>query len=585
MATGIKYSQRQYSKPQLKAPRTRLEMQYPDFVGLDNSNDPASIPDSFSPDTLNTVLDSIGSVQTRTGYIKLLTTKLPASANNGREYYKSDGTKQLVYRQGQYLYRYDNAGGSVQIGGPWTSSVQDDFDVYNDVFYGVDGTNFYQYNGSSTASLVVPAGVFTTPQYLRVHRNRGWIAQGSTLYFSDAGNLTSWPVGNFLNVNTNDGQVITGIEVLLDALIVFKTDSIWIVTGDATGVGNNTVIGSLNLRRANSAVGCAAYKTIRKVENVLYFMSRGGIYIFQNYQARLMSQALNNTFRLDVNPNAINLSWAIFSPVQKKYLLGFASAASNTPDKVICYDLMIQHFTIWDHMPGAWAVNFRFSPIDTVVMGDSNQGNIYQLFQGYADIAGYNGTVSASSSTTITDSTASWTTNQFVDCRVQVGLGTGTTWTGVVTSNTATVLTVSGLSGAPTVNLAYTIGGYKSYWKSKILDFGVPEMSKRYKYLNLFADSEASYSLQVGIALDFSNLDFNQAPLSLNAGTVQWDQVGIQWDQAGVYYDTKLSLFKRSSMPGTGRFAQVMFGNFNANQPWRVFEFTISYKLRKARPT
>lgn len=570
------------SRPQSKAPRVRLEFPVSDFDGVDNSNDPSTLTANKSPDSLNTILDSVGSIETRKGYTKLLTTKIPVASNNGFAFYKSDGTKQLIYRAGTLLYKYDNAGGSTAISSALASSTADDFDVYQDILYGVDGTEFYQYNGISTASLVVPTGVFTAPQYLRVSKNRVWIAQGSNLYFSDAGQPTSFPIGNFINVNSNDGQVITGLAVLLDSIVVFKTDSIWVITGEPLGNGTNTVIGNLNLRRANSDVGCIAYRTIKQVENVLFFMARSGLYVFENYAAKLISGDINNTFQSDMSINNQNLSWALYSPVQKKYILGYASSASNTPDKAIVYDMLVHHFTIWDHFPGAWSSNFRFQPLDSAVMGDPTTGNVYNLFSGYSDIAGYNGTLTTATGGTITDSTAAWTVNQFVDCRVQVGLGSGTVITGTITSNTATVLTVSGMSATPSINQPYTIGGYNSYWKTAIFDFDAPQMSKRYKYLNVFVDAQANYSLQVGVSIDFSILGYNLTPLSLASGATLWDQVGITWDQAGITYDLVASLFKRAGLPGKGRYIQFIFGNFNGNQPFRVFSYSVSYKLKRA---
>lgn len=567
------------SRPQMKAPRQRLEYVLSNFLGMDNSNDPASIDANISPDTMNTVLDSVGSIQERKGYTKLLTTKLGAATQNGKAFYKSDGTKQLIYGTATNLYRYDNAGGSTSLGSGYTAA-QWDFDIYNDTFYAVNGTSMLAWSGSALSTV---SGAPTSPQYFRIHKNRSWIASGSTLYFSDAGAPTSFPVGNLININTNDGQVITGLETLLDSLIVFKTDSIWVITGEPLGVGNNTAIGNLVMRRANSDVGCASYKTIWKVGSEIIFAAITGIYTFSNYKSTLISQSVNSTFKQGMNTAAINQMWGCYSAVEKKYLLGFAASGSNTPNQVICYDLIQYKYTLWDDHPGAWATNFRFTQVDAVVMGDAAQGNIYQLFQGYADIAGYNGTVTAASTTTLTDATAAWTTNQFVDCKVQIGLGSGTTVSGIVTANTATTLTVSGMGVAPSVGLAYTIGGYKSYWKSRVFDLDAPEMSKRFKYLNLFTDSEANYSLQLGLALDFAPIDFNQPPISLSANSYTWDQAGVIWDQAGVIWDQKTSLFKRAALPGQGRYLQVMFGNFNANQPWRVFEYVISYKLKKAR--
>lgn len=574
------------NKVQRSALSLKLTLDYSRFNGVNNNDDASSISDNQAVDTLNTVLDNVGSIMPRQGYTKLLTTKLPGPTTGGTHFYKSDGTKQLIYASGQYLYRYNNAGGSVQLNSSaFNPSTPWSFDVYNDVLYGVDGNELISYNGTSNAVVQAVTGVFTTPTSAKVHKNRLWIAQGSTVYFSDSNNPTSFPVVNFFQVNTNDGQSIVGMEELLDTLVIFKTDSIWLIKGEPLGAGTNTTIGNLSLQRINSSIGCVAMRSIVAVDSVIYFMGRSGLYIFENNQIKLISQDVNNSFRFDMNPNAISLSWGVYSQVQKKYLLGYASSGSNTPDKVLCYDLMLNNFTVWDHMPGSWATNFRFTQIDSVVMGDPNQGNVYQLFQGYADIAGYNGTVSSATLTTLTDTTASWTTNQFVDCRVQIGLGTSMVVTGVVTGNTATTLTCSGFTQTPATNLAYTIGGYNSYWMSKIYDFDEPAMTKRYKYLKLFLDTEANYSLQIGVSVDFAPISYNQPPVSLYTGSTLWDTAGVLWDQVGIYWDSRNSLFKQVGLPGNGRFIQIIFGNFNANQPWRCFQYSFTYKNKRERPT
>jgi hypothetical protein len=570
---------------QKSAPSLKLTANFSHFNGVNNNDDVSSISDNQSVDTLNTVLDSVGAIMPRQGYTKLLTTKLGGPITGGAAFYKSDGTSQLVYGSGQYLYKYNNAGGSTAINTslfnpttPWS------FDVYGDVLYGVDGNELISYNGSTNAAVVSTSGIFTTPTVCRVHKNRLWVAQGSNVYFSDSNNPTSLPVVNVFEVNTNDGQSIVAMEELLDSLVVFKTDSIWLIKGEPLGAGSNTTLGNLNLQQINSSVGAVSMRSVVGVDSVIYFMGRAGLYMFENNQIKLLSQAVNGTFRNDMNPNALSNAWGIYSAWQKKYILGYTSNASSTPDKALCYDLLLNDFTVWDHLPGGWAINFRFNQLDSVVMGDPNQGNIYELFQGYADIAGYNSTLTSATSTTLVDSAATWTTNQFVDCRVQIGLGTGAVITGTVTANSATTLTCTGFSSTPVANTTYTIGGYDAHWISKIYDFDNPAMTKRYRYLRLFLDAESDYSLQVGAARDFSEISYNLPPVSLFSGTTLWDQTGVTWDEVGIYYDTKASLYNQTGLPGQGRFIQLMFGNFNANEPWRCFEYAITYQNKTERP-
>lgn len=574
-----------YSQPQLQAPRTRLEHIIDTFGTLNLTDDPTTLNETDSPDTLNTVFDTINSVGTRKGYTKVLTTTLANPIGGLVAFYKSDQTKQLVYGSGTHLYRYDNAGGStVLTGAPATFTANQawDFDVYQDAVYAGNGTEpLISYNGASYA--IVNAAI--SPQTLCVHKNRVFCVpkNSSTLYFSDAGSPSSFPVNNFIQINTNDGQNITAVREQGDSLMIYKSESIFILDGEPVGAGNTTTIGNLQLRKVDSDVGCTSFRSVQRVGSVQFFMHKSGIYVVQNATAVLISQSLNKLFASGMNPGFLNLCWGLYSPQEKKYLLGFPSPASTTCDKVIVYDMLVKGYTLWDNMNGSCAANYRFSGIsDSVVLGDATKGIIYQLFNGTADIAGANGTATAATTTTLTDSTKSWTTNQFVDAKVSILSGTGQGQTAAISSNTSTAITFSTMGTAPVAGSVYTIGGINSYWATKNFDFTMPNMTKKYKYLDLFTD-EANYSMNLAISIMFQPLNYTQQ-VSLSDGSVLWGQAGIHWGDPGVSWGSRASVFKQANVAGQGRFIQYKWGTQAANQPWRMFRYETTYKLKKARP-
>lgn len=572
------------SSPQKNAPRLKLDWNVPYFGTLDTTSDPSLMAEINSPDCLNVVYDQVKSVMSRKGYIKLLTTSTPSFIGGMYPLYQSNATRQLIYASSQNLYKYNNAGGSTTIlpntGAPtnFTADKQWSFDEYQDSVYGCNGTDaFIAYNGTNYS--IANAGI--NPQFLKIHKNRVYAANAnsSTLYFSDAGSPTSFPVNNFILINTNDGQNITGISDILDNLIIFKDDSVWILTGEPLGAGNTTTIGNLQLRQANGSVGCSAFRTIQRVDQTLFFMHHTGVYALQNYSISLVSPLLSKTFKSDMNPNAIGLSWALYSNQEKKYILGYPSAASSTPDSALVYDFLTKGWSRWDDLPGSCAVSFRFSGLnETICMGDPNKGNIYELFQGNADIAGDSGTATGGSSTMLVDTTKAWTVNQFVDCKVGVVSGTSVTLLGTVTSNTATTLTFASTSQTPVNGTVYTIGYFSSYWKTKNFDFEMVGYTKKYRFLNLFADA-ATYNMQFGYSIDFASLGFQKAfKLSSNApiwGNFTWGN--FTWGSIA-------SEFGQANIGSTGRYVQAMFGNNIANEPWRVIKYSISYKLKKERP-
>lgn len=579
------------SSVQKNAPRQKLEWSVDYFAGIDTTSDPASSSSSpnamleeASPDTLNTVFDKVQSVGSRKGYSKLLTTSTPSFIGGMYSLYQSTGAKQLIYASNNNLYKYNNAGGSTGlVGAPatFTPNQQWDFDELLDNVYGCNGVDsLIQYNGTSYSI----ANSAITAQYIKIHKNRVYVAgkNSSILYFSDAGSPTSFPVNNFIQINTNDGQNITGIDDILDNLIIFKDESVWILTGEPLGSGNLTTIGNLQLKQANSAVGCSAFRTICKVQQTLFFMHYSGIYMLQNTSVVLISPFLKNTFQDGMNQAFINLAWGVFNPLENKYIIGYPSAASSIADSTIVYDLVTKQYTLWDHIPGNCAVNFRFSGlVESVLVGDPIKGNIYELFQGYADIFGDNGVASSGDSTHLNDATKSWTSGALVDARVKIVSGTSAGSQAIVTANTSTSATVASWSaGAPDSSSVYTIGWYDSYWVTKNSDLEMTGYIKKFRFFNFFIDAE-SYPILFGYSIDFQPLAY-QKPLNLSSSALDWG-TALNWGPDTGNWGFFSSEFAQANIGSTGRFLQVKFGNNLANQPWRVIKYSISYKLKKMR--
>lgn len=584
------------SRPQANAPRLKLDYEIPFFGGIDTTSDPSSsapdgMPEEDSPNCLNVVFDSVQSVATRKGYSKLF---FATDADNVlvdpikgmHAFYQSSGSKQLVFGTGNQLEIYDGAGSMTPLTGTpatFTSNQQWSFDELLDNLYGANGTDpLIVYNGTNYSI----ANAAVTVQYLKFHKNRAYGANknSSILYFSEAGDPTSWPINNFIQINTNDGQNITAIDDILDNLVIFKEESVWILTGEPLGAGNTTTIGNLQLRQANSPVGCSAFRTVCTVEQTLFFMHHSGLYALQNYSVVLISPFLKKTFAEDMNDDFINLCWGIYNSLENKYIVGYPSSGSNTPDSAIVYDLTTKQYSLWDDVPGGCAVNYRFNGLlDTVVVGDPRAGHIWLWFQNYYDVYGDNGTATSGTSTTLVDTTKSWPSFGLTSARIKIVSGTGAGGVAVITTNNATSLTVASWpNGTPDSTSVYTIGYYDSYWITKNFDFDMTGYTKRYRFFNLFVDSE-SYPILFGYALDFNSLDY-LTPFNITTGALHWGDSGLLWGPSSGQWGSFSSQFAQANIGSTGRYIQFKFGNNISMQPWRAIKYSISYKLKKQRP-
>lgn len=127
---------------------------------------------------------------------------------------------------------------------------------------------------------VLPNDPVPQGNIIKVQGNRLGIAgipeEPSSFRFSKLGLATAFPEEFVIPVRPDDGDVLSGLAKLDEYWLLFKHDSIFIVSGtgpDDTGLNNDFV-----LRRVASDVGCIDPRSILETERYVLFKSRKGIY-------------------------------------------------------------------------------------------------------------------------------------------------------------------------------------------------------------------------------------------------------------------------------------------------------------------
>ena len=164
------------------------------------------------------------------------------------------------------------------------------------------------------------------------------------VYYSALQDDTQWSAANFIEVSKLDGQEITGIRVLSDRLVVYKTRSIYTVfyTGDPDipfvlpGGG-----------KCNSPVGCIAPFSIQEVDNGHVFMSLDGLYFFDGSNSYKLSYRLDTTFAA-LNQGKLVNARSMTQKIKNRYWLSVSNGASNTNNMVIMWDYYNNAFSIYD---------------------------------------------------------------------------------------------------------------------------------------------------------------------------------------------------------------------------------------------
>lgn len=150
----------------------------------------------------------------------------------------------------------------------------------------------YSYTGTGNASIVSAAPI---GKFIVIFRNyvfmSGIRSSPNTVRYSDLSDYTTWTAANTLNVNTNDGDIITGMRILKGKLYIFKRYSIHRITylGSNPTFQVDQILG----------IGCPAHYTIKEVElggdigTVLIFLSTDKkLVIFDGYNAQVINDSL-----------------------------------------------------------------------------------------------------------------------------------------------------------------------------------------------------------------------------------------------------------------------------------------------------
>jgi hypothetical protein len=328
--------------------------------GLNTTAGLLGLQDNESTDLQNIDFDKFGSILKRNGYTTANNIALTGTNDNcdGLWWYEFNNsgsnasylmniTDGYTYKMDSLDKTWDDISGVKQ----FTAGYRFDFENFLNEAYFTNGVDTpYKWTGSGNIEQAGTPTNFNTASFVKLYNNYlfygnvqiAGVYRPSRIYWSNIKDTSTWGSANFIEISQEDGQAITGLKVLQDRLVVFKTRSIYNVyfTGDATipfvlpGGG-----------KSNSMVGCVAPGSIQEVDNGLVFFSYDGFYYYDGANSYKISDKVNKTI-IDYNKTRYSSIVSLNQKTKNRYWAAFSSAGQPTNDKVL----------VWDYFHNAWSL-------------------------------------------------------------------------------------------------------------------------------------------------------------------------------------------------------------------------------------
>jgi hypothetical protein len=346
---------------------TRLVVMNPS-KGLNNIGSPLLIDNREFSDMLNMDFDETGVVRKRSGYTSVGDT---LTAAKGLGTFTTESLNYVTTVDGTSL-KYLNSG-------VWTAVSGASFSAGQEVCFTQARNKLYIWNGvdggaSWDGTTLTRPGTMPKAKFSVFYQNyqiaSGVAGQPNRLYISQTddssaftraatllNNATEVPgatvftgtTANYIDVRPNDGDFITGVVSFQDVVLVFKNNSCYELTFDASATPQPVITPISN------SIGCRSHKSIAQVENDVLFLAGDGVRKIGNDPGYISSTG--STIRTHVISYRINPSLTAINPLyaskanaiyyNTSYILGFPTTTSSVVADVV-YDNRFDAWTRWD---------------------------------------------------------------------------------------------------------------------------------------------------------------------------------------------------------------------------------------------
>jgi len=370
-------------------------------LGINTATPPTEIDDSEVQDLLNFEFDNNGNISTRRGVTELLSTTFGRLTSF--HYFTVDtGEVAVLFTEGTKLRKVlTNGTSQADISGALTfpNDTFWSWVTFNGIAIGCNRATTGDNPVKVTSGLVASALPGTPPKakYAAVWENRVWLVSASSpnqIQGSKLGDPENWTATGAagavtLEIDTNDGDLITGIYATRDALYIFKRRSIHRLIPIAQPITDPN-----NLKRevVTRNIGCVSHYSIQQVVDDVLFLSDQGIASLtlvataENFKTAFYSRNVSQLERFSKITEEIP---SILLDTAAQYLISLPTAVSPTgkPNAyVMDYLRLNDGFVRWTRFDGLAAGTAYTSFNDAsgklyLIGADSTGAGVYKIYK------------------------------------------------------------------------------------------------------------------------------------------------------------------------------------------------------------
>ena len=353
------------------------ELQFRDFSGGLNIRDAApELAANESPDLWNITLDERGAIGKRLGYTKYNSSAFGLSLTSAGDYWAS-GQNQIT-QAGTGLYKDTTTTPFKTFSTPDACGMAD-FKGLLIIVHPVDG--MFKYDGTTVTAL----GAGPKGNCILTWQNKLWVsgdpAAKSRVYFSAAGDETSWPGTNFVDLREKDQEAVTalagasGIDVVgKPGMLAAKRRSLYRIYDSSTGA----------FQTLDTEIGCASPQSFTNGFQRTVLLSEKGIFWTDGVgPLRPASDKIAPLF----DPVMVNFSkldlWRAGAKGDRMYF-SLCRAGSTANDLELEYH-PLQGWIVANSCAASFYTTYRANDEKLYAGSPTVVGQVYQRFSGGSD--------------------------------------------------------------------------------------------------------------------------------------------------------------------------------------------------------